>query len=52
MLFHALIFLVLGLIAGVLGFGVIVGTTATIAKIMFVIFLVVFIESLFRARRA
>ncbi|HYD83574.1 MAG TPA: DUF1328 domain-containing protein, partial [Opitutus sp.] len=44
--------LVIALIAGVLGFGVVAGTAATIAKICFVIFLVLFLVSLLRGRRA
>ncbi|RRJ96918.1 DUF1328 domain-containing protein [Opitutaceae bacterium TAV4] len=51
MLSYALIFLIVSLIAGVLGFGVISGTAATIAKVLFIIFLVLFIISLVRSRR-
>lgn len=51
MLGYALTFLVIALIAGVLGFGVVAGTAATIAKICFVIFLVLFLVSLLRGRR-
>ena len=40
MLHHALVFLVVALIAAVLGFGVIAGTAATIAKVCFVVFLI------------
>ena len=50
MLSYALIFLVVALVAGVLGFGVISGTAASIAKVLFVIFLVLFLVSLFRGR--
>jgi uncharacterized membrane protein YtjA (UPF0391 family) len=46
MLHYALVFLVVALIAGVLGFGFIAGTAALIAKICFVVFLVLFIISL------
>ena len=38
-------------LAGILGFGVIAGTAATIAKVLFVIFLVLFIASFFRGSR-
>lgn len=48
MLHYTLIFLVIALLAGVLGFGVIAGTAASIAKILFIVFLVLFIASLFR----
>jgi uncharacterized membrane protein YtjA (UPF0391 family) len=50
MLSYALTFLVIALIAGILGFGVIAGTAAAIAKILFVIFLVLFIASLLRGK--
>ena len=52
MLNYAVIFLVIALLAGVLGFGVIAGTAATIAKVLFIIFLVLFIASLLRGRKA
>ena len=52
MLSYALLFLLVALAAGVLGFGVIAGTAATIAKVLFVIFLVLFLASLFRGKRA
>lgn len=51
MLSYAVLFLIVALIAGVLGFGVIAGTAATIAKICFVVFLILFIFSLLRGRR-
>ena len=47
MLHWALMFLVIALVAAVLGFGVIAGTAASIAKILFFVFLVLFIISLF-----
>jgi uncharacterized membrane protein YtjA (UPF0391 family) len=40
MLHYALIFLVVAIIAAILGFGVVAGTAAWIAKICFVVFLV------------
>ena len=48
MLSYTILFLIVALIAGALGFGVVAGTAATIAKICFVIFLVLFLFSLFR----
>jgi uncharacterized membrane protein YtjA (UPF0391 family) len=51
MLGWALTFLIIALIAGVLGFGVVAGTAATIAKIMFFVFLVLFIIGLVMGRR-
>ena len=50
MLNYAVIFLVIALLAGVLGFGVIAGTAATIAKVLFIIFLVLFFASFLRGR--
>jgi len=52
MLHYAVIFLLIALLAGILGFGVIAGTAALIAKVLFVIFLVLFIASLLRAKKA
>lgn len=51
MLSYAITFLIIALIAGILGFGVIAGTAAMIAKVCFVIFLVLFIISLFSGKR-
>jgi uncharacterized membrane protein YtjA (UPF0391 family) len=51
MLSWALTFLVIALVAAVLGFGVIAGTAAEIAKILFVVFLVLFVISLVSGRR-
>lgn len=50
MLSWALTFLVIALIAGVLGFGVVAGTAASIAKILFVVFLVLFLIGLVMGR--
>ncbi len=46
MLSWALLFLVAALIAGVLGFTTVAGTAFGIAKILFVVFLVLFLVSL------
>lgn len=46
MLYYTLIFLVFALIAGYLGFGVLAGTSMMIAKVLFVIFLVLLAISL------
>ena len=51
MLSWAITFLIIALIAAVLGFGVIAGTAAYIAKILFFVFLVLFIISLISGRR-
>jgi len=50
MLNYAVIFLLIALVAGILGFGVIAGTAAMIAKVFFVIFLILFIAALLRGR--
>ncbi|EMI53733.1 membrane protein containing DUF1328 [Rhodopirellula sallentina SM41] len=44
-------FLIIALIAGVLGFGVVAGTAATIAKVLFFVFLVLFVIGLLMGRR-
>jgi uncharacterized membrane protein YtjA (UPF0391 family) len=46
MLTWALIFLVVALIAGVLGFTTIAGASIALAKVLFLIFLVLFVVSL------
>ncbi len=51
MLNYAVIFFIIALVAAVLGFGVIAGTAATIAKVLFVIFLILFVVSLLRGKR-
>ena len=48
MLHYAIIFLIVAIIAAVLGFGSLAGTSALIAKICFVIFLIVAIISFFK----
>lgn len=52
MLGYSLMFFIIAVVAGVLGFGIIAGTTAWIAKVLFFIFLIVFVISLIRGRRA
>ncbi len=51
MLSYAITFLIIALIAGILGFGVIAGTAALIAKVCFVLFLVLFLISFIRGRK-
>lgn len=51
MLSWAVTFLIVALIAAVLGFGVIAGTAATIAKLLFFVFLILFVVSLVSGRR-
>ena len=51
MLYYALVFFVLALIAGVLGLGILAGTLAMVAKVLFIIFLVGFVLALIQHRR-
>ena len=51
MLHYALLFLVVALIAGVLGFGFVAGTAAMIAKVLFIVFLILFLVSFIGGRR-
>ncbi|MFN7551808.1 MAG: DUF1328 domain-containing protein [Pseudomonadota bacterium] len=51
MLYYAIVFLVIALVAGALGFFAISGTAAWMAKVLFVVFLVLFVISLVRGRR-
>jgi len=46
MLYYTLIFLLIAVVAGILGFWAVAGVAAVIAKTLFFIFLVVFIISL------
>lgn len=52
MLGWAVLFFIVALVAAVLGFGFIAGTAALFAKVLFVIFLILFALSLVRGRRA
>ena len=45
MLYYAMVFLIIALIAGVLGFGGIAGTSVGIAKILFFVFLALMLLS-------
>lgn len=50
MLHYTIVFLIVALVAAVLGFGVVAGTAALIAKFCFVVFLVLFVVSLISGR--
>ncbi|MFA5582562.1 MAG: DUF1328 domain-containing protein [Paracoccaceae bacterium] len=50
MLYYAIAFLIIALVAGALGFYLLVGLLATIAKILFGLFVILFIVSLFTGR--
>ncbi len=52
MLSWSIIFLIVALVAALLGFTTIAGAAIGIAKILFVVFLVLFVISLFFGRRA
>lgn len=52
MLRNAVIFLLIAIVAGILGFGVVAGVAATIAQICFFLFIVLFILALIFGRRA
>ena len=45
MLRWALIFLIIALVAGVLGLGVVAGTAAWIARVLFIVFIMLFLVS-------
>jgi uncharacterized membrane protein YtjA (UPF0391 family) len=51
MLYYSVVFLVLALVAGALGFFGIAGAAMGIAKILFFVFVVLFVVSLFFGRR-
>lgn len=46
MLYYALVFLLVAIVAGLLGFGAIAFAAAGVAKILFFIFLILFVVSL------
>ncbi len=47
MLNYALLFLIIAVVSGFLGFGVVAGTAAMFAKVLFTVFLALFAFSLF-----
>jgi len=51
MLYYAIVFAILALLAGVLGFGALGGTLALIAKVLLFVFLALFVVSLITGRR-
>lgn len=52
MISWAITFLIIALIAAVLGFGVLAGTAMEIAKILFFVFIVLFVLSFLLGRRS
>ena len=51
MLYYALVFLLIAVVCAILGFGVLSAAAAGIAKILFFVFLVIFLVSLVMGRR-
>ena len=52
MLYWAAVFLIIGLLAGALGFGgMVAGTAVSIAKVLFFLFIILFVVSLVMGRR-
>jgi uncharacterized membrane protein YtjA (UPF0391 family) len=52
MLHYSIVFLVIALIAALFGFGIIASTAAGIAKILFLVFLALFVVSFLVGRKA
>jgi uncharacterized membrane protein YtjA (UPF0391 family) len=52
MLHYSVAFLIIAIIAAMFGFGIIASTAAGIAKILFMVFLVLFLASLLMGRKA
>jgi len=52
MLYYALVFLIVAIVAGLLGFGAIAFAAAGMAKILFFVFLILFLLSLIRGLSA
>ena len=51
MLYYALLFLLLAIVAGVFGFSAIVGTATAIAKGLFILFIILFVVSMLLGKR-
>ena len=51
MLTYTFPFFVIALVAGIVGFGFIAGTAAMIAKVLFVLFLVLFVVAMIRGQK-
>ncbi|HTU26708.1 MAG TPA: DUF1328 family protein [Pirellulales bacterium] len=51
MLYWSLVFLVLAIVASLFGFGFVAGTALYFAKVLFVVFLVLFVVSLIAGMR-
>jgi uncharacterized membrane protein YtjA (UPF0391 family) len=51
MLYYAIVFLIIAIVAGVLGFGSLSGTAALIAKVLVLVFLVLFVVSLLKRKK-
>ena len=51
MLYYALVFLLIAVVCAILGFGFLSAAAAGIAKILFIVFLIIFVISLVGGRR-
>jgi uncharacterized membrane protein YtjA (UPF0391 family) len=51
MLYYAIVFAVLALLAGVLGFVALSGTLALVAKVLLIVFAILFVASILFGRR-
>lgn len=51
MLRYAIIFLLIAIVAGYFGFGSLEGTAALIAKVLFVVFIILFLFGLIRGKK-
>lgn len=52
MLYYSIVFFLVAVAAAILGFGGIAGAASGIAQILFFVFLVLFVVSLFKGRKA
>ncbi len=48
MLYYTIVFLIIAIVAGVLGFGVVAFAAAGVAKLLFFLFLIAFLFTLFK----
>ena len=52
MLYYSIVFLLIALVSGALGFGALAGTAAAIARVLFLLFLALFVVALFRGKKS
>jgi uncharacterized membrane protein YtjA (UPF0391 family) len=51
MLYYSLVFLLIALVSGALGFGALAGTAAAIARVLFLLCLALFVVALIRGKK-